>query len=66
MPPQCYVCGTYMIRLGVMDYRCPHCQPEASCTHNRMRERLGDKALAWECADCGYVYGATKTAVRGI
>jgi hypothetical protein len=26
------------------------------CSHNAMRERLDD-AHAWECAECGYVYG---------
>jgi hypothetical protein len=26
------------------------------CTHNAMVERAG--ANAWQCADCGYVYGS--------
>lgn len=29
------------------------------CLHNAMRERTGDATRAWECADCGYVYGGS-------
>lgn len=28
------------------------------CTHNNMVERKGDPSHAWQCADCGHVYGA--------
>lgn len=27
------------------------------CMHTRMIERVGDANHAWECADCGYIYG---------
>jgi hypothetical protein len=30
---------------------------EARCTHNRMVERPDDPTHAWQCADCGHVYG---------
>lgn len=27
------------------------------CSHNRMVERVNDPQFAWECADCGHVFG---------
>jgi len=27
------------------------------CGHNTMTERPADPAFAWQCADCGHVYG---------
>ena len=29
------------------------------CAHTTMKERVGDAQYAWECADCGYVYGTS-------
>lgn len=28
-----------------------------TCTHNEMTERAGDQSHAWQCANCGHVYG---------
>lgn len=28
-----------------------------NCEHNTMVERVDDPQYAWQCADCGYVYG---------
>lgn len=30
---------------------------DPGCRHSAMRERAGDARHAWECADCGHVYG---------
>ena len=30
---------------------------EEICRHNAMVERMDDNVHAWECADCGYIYG---------
>ena len=35
-----------------------------SCTHNVMTERVGDPVYAWQCADCGYVYGRDGETTR--
>ncbi len=29
----------------------------ATCGHNEMTERAGDQNHAWQCANCGHVYG---------
>ncbi len=34
---------------------------KAKCTHNAMVERKGDNAHAWQCADCGHVYGTDES-----
>ena len=31
--------------------------PTPACDHNAMVERPGDGTYAWECAECGYIYG---------
>lgn len=35
---------------------------EKKCTHNEMVERKDDPNFAWECAKCGYIYGAGNPA----
>lgn len=47
----------------------PHAKrsaPAPQCTHNAMRERKGDAVHAWECADCGHVYGMAAAAVAPL
>lgn len=31
--------------------------PRKDCTHNRMIETHDNPTWAWQCADCGYIYG---------
>lgn len=41
--------------------------PAVPCAHNAMRERPNDTTHAWECADCGYIYGSETSdqAIKG-
>src|SRR5262245_21716817 len=50
---------------------CPHkgCIEERTkrgliCQHNSMIERPGDGTHAWQCADCGHVYGGENDATK--
>lgn len=31
--------------------------PRTDCTHNRMIKTRDNPTWAWQCADCGYIYG---------
>lgn len=37
----------------------------ATCLHNTMKARRGDLTHAWECADCGYIYGQPRFYLCG-
>jgi hypothetical protein len=51
----------YPPRYGAFKQRCGDCQLwtfyDVVCSHNAMVERVGDPLHAWQCADCGYLYG---------
>lgn len=51
--------GADVIQRGRPFYvRVPISQPTTTvCTHAHMVERPDDMTHAWQCADCGYIYG---------